>query len=988
MDGDAMGGYLLRSSSFSRSGAPRPNTCKITRAAAEPVKTSVQLQGEAGAPAVDPAEEPPGSPVSSGVGMLPGEEPEEDFFCTPAAHVLPTPEGPRQAKTPQSAPLVPRLNLGSSTAAAAVERHTKASAELAALLAGKDVALAGRDADLAALQRDVAALRRKLDAARAALAEMRAERDALQRELDTCSKVDSEAQELREALASLEDQLALRDEQMAHAASSADEAMQAARNAGLQAGLAAAVLQDSLRATAAGALPSPGAAVAGFGRGSDSAASGGGSSAGGGRSGCGAGSGDGSAVGFGARAGGDGGLMQLCTRFAAAHVALQERYLEEAAARRALHNQLIDLKGAIRVFARVRPLGPGEAQAAGSAAPAVRVDAAVGAVEVAFGRVGGIAKDGSLSTSKRLQRFTFDASFGGAAPQAAVYAEVAPVVTSVLDAYNVCIFAYGQTGSGKTHTMEGPEGDRGVAFLTLADLFRIAAARRVEADFEISVYNEHLYDLLGEPCADGGRPRLEVHLGPGGAAVPGLTEAPAGSAEEAWALLCRGAAARACAETKANARSSRSHCLLRVAVSSRSRITGDVAKARLWLVDLAGSERLSRSEAVGERLAEAQAINRSLSALGDCIHALATRAAHVPFRATKLTSVLADSLSGDSKTVMLVAASPAAADAAETACSLAFAARVRGVELGAARRHVEAGGEIDALRAELASLRAQVKSGEADRAALAAAAEERGRAAAAAEARLRAQEKALAAAEGALAQERSLRAHHAAVAQARASGERTRSSAAAPFPARTPGPSALARQAAPSPQPTPQGSPRARLAAEEAAAFPSPPVPATRQPAAPPTGAPRLSTPIRTAAARSASAAFTGVTTPELGEAEAQGPRDAEEGHTEPQQGEDEGEANGKGEAHEHVAPGEAGVYELGVERSAHSAKENVVAAGGAAEEARRGGRGARDHKARGSLGMGAARVKPRASLLAAQHQPPERTPLQRLRNRPGWAPA
>ena len=90
------------------------------------------------------------------------------------------------------------------------------------------------------------------------------------------------------------------------------------------------------------------------------------------------------------------------------------------------------------------------------------------------------------------------------------------------------------------------------------------------------MYNEHLYDLLGEPAPNGARARLEVHLGPAGAAVPGLTEAPARSAEEAWALLRRGAAARACAETRANARSSRSHCLLRVAVASRSRITGGV----------------------------------------------------------------------------------------------------------------------------------------------------------------------------------------------------------------------------------------------------------------------------------------------------------------------------------------------------------------------------------------------------------------------------
>lgn len=134
--------------------------------------------------------------------------------------------------------------------------------------------------------------------------------------------------------------------QVAHAATAADEATQAARNAGLQAGLAAAVLADSLRATAAGALPSPGAggpglaSEPGFGRRDADGGAGPGAGAGGERQGT--EGGDPNPIPNGRS--GDGGLMQLCTRFAAAHLALQERYLEEAAQRRALHNQLIDLK--------------------------------------------------------------------------------------------------------------------------------------------------------------------------------------------------------------------------------------------------------------------------------------------------------------------------------------------------------------------------------------------------------------------------------------------------------------------------------------------------------------------------------------------------------------------------------------------------------------------------------------------------------------------
>lgn len=136
------------------------------------------------------------------------------------------------------------------------------------------------------------------------------------------------------------------DAQVAHAAAAVDDAMQAARNAGLQAGLAAAVLQDSLRMTAA-MLPSPSGSGDGFGRGDADARRGAEGGAGGiDKSAAGVGSAEGSGSGSvaGRGPGGGGGLMQLCTRFAAAHVALQERYLEEAAARRALHNQLIDLK--------------------------------------------------------------------------------------------------------------------------------------------------------------------------------------------------------------------------------------------------------------------------------------------------------------------------------------------------------------------------------------------------------------------------------------------------------------------------------------------------------------------------------------------------------------------------------------------------------------------------------------------------------------------
>ena len=180
--------------------------------------------------------------------------------------------------------------------------------------------------------------------------------------------------------------------------------------------------------------------------------------------------------------------------------------------------------------------------------------------------------------------------------------------------------------------------------------------------------------------------------------------------EEAWGILQKASTVRSSGETKSNAHSSRSHCLLRVSVKGYNKINKDTMLAKLWLVDLAGSERVGKSEAQGARLKEAQYINRSLSALGDCIYALATKSNHIPYRNSKLTHMLADSLGGDSKTVMIVNVSPDNYDIGETTCSLNFASRVRGVEMGPAKRHVESNvSEVQKAKMQAQDLKAQVE---------------------------------------------------------------------------------------------------------------------------------------------------------------------------------------------------------------------------------------------------------------------------------------
>lgn len=124
-------------------------------------------------------------------------------------------------------------------------------------------------------------------------------------------------------------------------------------------------------------------------------------------------------------------------------------------------------------------------------------------------------------------------------------------------------------------------------------------------------------------------------------------------------------------------------------VKGENLLNGECTRSKLWLVDLAGSERVAKTEVQGERLKETQNINRSLSALGDVISALATKSPHIPFRNSKLTHLLQDSLGGDSKTLMFVQISPNENDLSETICSLNFASRVRGIELGPAKKQLD-----------------------------------------------------------------------------------------------------------------------------------------------------------------------------------------------------------------------------------------------------------------------------------------------------------
>ncbi|KAJ1265713.1 hypothetical protein BS78_08G097100 [Paspalum vaginatum] len=370
---------------------------------------------------------------------------------------------------------------------------------------------------------------------------------------------------------------------------------------------------------------------------------------------------------------------------------------------RKLYNQIQDLKGNIRVYCRVRPFLPGQARSFSSVAGMEERTITI-VTPTKYG------KDGSKS-------FTFNKVFGPAATQDEVFSDMKPLIRSVLDGFNVCIFAYGQTGSGKTYTMSGPkaltEESLGVNYRALNDLFNLKAQRKGTIDYDISVqmieiYNEQVRDLL----QDSGNRRLEIkNTSQKGLAVPDASIVPVTSTSDVVELMNQGQKNRAVGSTAINDRSSRSHSCLTVHVHGRDLTSGTILRGCMHLVDLAGSERVDKSEVVGDRLKEAQYINKSLSALGDVIASLSQKNSHVPYRNSKLTQLLQDSLGGQAKTLMFVHISPEADATGETISTLKFAERVASVELGAAKANKE-GSEIRELKEQIACLKAALANKE------------------------------------------------------------------------------------------------------------------------------------------------------------------------------------------------------------------------------------------------------------------------------------
>ncbi|XVF36591.1 hypothetical protein REPUB_Repub19eG0070400 [Reevesia pubescens] len=345
--------------------------------------------------------------------------------------------------------------------------------------------------------------------------------------------------------------------------------------------------------------------------------------------------------------------------------------------------------------------------------------------------------------------FTYDYVYGGAgSPSSAVYDDcVAPLVDALFHGYNATVLAYGQTGSGKTYTMgtnyTGNGSNGGIIPKVMETIFKRVEATKHSTEFLIRVsfieiFKEEVFDLLdsnpaalskveGASLAKTAAPgRLPIQIREtvnGGIILAGVTEAEVRAKEEMASYLSRGSFSRATGSTNMNSQSSRSHAIFTITMEQKKiascpngvndDIGDDILCAKLHLVDLAGSERAKRTGADGIRLKEGIHINKGLLALGNVISALGDEkkrkeGGHVPYRDSKLTRLLQDSLGGNSKTVMIACVSPADTNAEETLNTLKYANRARNIQNKAVINRDPLAAQLQRMRSQIEQLQAEL----------------------------------------------------------------------------------------------------------------------------------------------------------------------------------------------------------------------------------------------------------------------------------------
>ncbi|CAK6440712.1 unnamed protein product [Pipistrellus nathusii] len=331
----------------------------------------------------------------------------------------------------------------------------------------------------------------------------------------------------------------------------------------------------------------------------------------------------------------------------------------------------------VKVVVRCRPMNQRERDL--NCRPVVTVESARGQCFI----------QNPSATDEPPKQFTFDGAFFMDHFTEQIYNEIAyPLVEGVTEGYNGTIFAYGQTGSGKSFTMQGlpnPPTQRGIiprAFEHVFESVQCAENTKflVRASY-LEIYNEDVRDLLGADT----KQKLELKEHPEkGVYVRGLSMHTVHSVAQCERIMERGWKNRSVGYTLMNKDSSRSHSIFTISIEIYAvdeRGKDHLRAGKLNLVDLAGSERQSKTGATGERLKEATKINLSLSALGNVISALVDgRCKHIPYRDSKLTRLLQDSLGGNTKTLMVACLSPADNNYDETLSTLRYANRAKNIK--------------------------------------------------------------------------------------------------------------------------------------------------------------------------------------------------------------------------------------------------------------------------------------------------------------------
>ena len=351
----------------------------------------------------------------------------------------------------------------------------------------------------------------------------------------------------------------------------------------------------------------------------------------------------------------------------------KEKYL-----RKKIHNRYMYLRGNLRVMVRIRPFLPNETKNKKSQMETI------------------IIKNDSIiinENSKQPKIFEFDYIFNEQSSQEEVYEEVALLIQSIIQDNNICIISYGQTCTGKTYTIQGEPKNDGIVSRTAKELFEIIENLLknshnnngnknecnnlyfIKARFSmtiIEIYNEQIFNLLEEST-----PNLSIYEDSNGnLIIPDLSPININSFEEANKLFILSSKFRHTSSTEFNERSSRSHCIFSFHIKLTDN-ENNIIRSTIHIIDLAGSERLTKGQNNNEKLKkETISINLSLHSLSNVLNSIANKSNHIPYRDSKLTHFLKESLNENYNILLLLHISPNIKDISETISTLQFGERI------------------------------------------------------------------------------------------------------------------------------------------------------------------------------------------------------------------------------------------------------------------------------------------------------------------------